>query len=227
MLSVDFDLARLYWRTRCGSTGAWRVIASAHPAGASDRRYVLGPQVMAGDVYGMGRLPLHPHYSYQMIAGQLRHVIWRDYGEWQRDTAEPHEVRFTSLRIDAPLIEHRIVRSDDLGKAVVMPRSCAISATGRDRVPWLLEAPIQHINYRVRGGQTEFQVETGPILVPETLVEPGSAVCLGGFALAYLFLNRPDRADLALLQPVDANGGNRRAYASYTCLTSVEATLLA
>src|SRR5687768_14476304 len=61
---VDFGRAFLSWRLEDGTTGIWRIIASAHQAGSdSADRFVLAPMVMAGNVFGSGRLPKDPPYS--------------------------------------------------------------------------------------------------------------------------------------------------------------------
>ena len=68
---TDFDRAYLAWTTKAGSHGRWRLIASAIPVSGSGRageQFVLAPMVMAGDVYGTGRLPLDPPYSFQIWA---------------------------------------------------------------------------------------------------------------------------------------------------------------
>ena len=66
MTIIDFERACLAWTTKSGSVGRWRVIAAATDA-AGDQ-FVLAPMVMAGDVYGAGRLPLDPPYSFQICA---------------------------------------------------------------------------------------------------------------------------------------------------------------
>src|SRR5205085_10765114 len=79
----DFTRSRLVWTTRAGSNGYWRLIASASLISSSDRtldQYVLAPAVMAGDVYGSGRLLKVPPYSFQIFASRRRHTILRELG---------------------------------------------------------------------------------------------------------------------------------------------------
>src|SRR5688572_9601894 len=107
---VDFARARLAWETKSGSHGLWRVIASAltwPEGGGEPERHLLAPMVMAGDVYGAGRLPLDPAYSYQMIASARSHAIVRDYqdGSPPQDTAVVNSELFTRLDIDAPALK--------------------------------------------------------------------------------------------------------------------------
>lgn len=68
---IDFERAHLTWTTRDGSHGRWRLVASAIARsrnGGWQDRVVLVPMVMAGDVYGTGKLPRDLPYSYQFIA---------------------------------------------------------------------------------------------------------------------------------------------------------------
>ena len=57
MKAIDFSRAQIAWTTHDGSRGLWRVAAAARreDGGAA---WFLAAGVMAGDVYGQGRLPL-------------------------------------------------------------------------------------------------------------------------------------------------------------------------
>jgi hypothetical protein len=73
----------------------------------------------------------------------------------------------------------------------------------RDGVEHLVDFPVLHVNTRQNGKPATFQVETGPVLLPEALIE-NPALVRGGFALAYVFFNRLDRLDLAVCGPAGA-----------------------
>jgi hypothetical protein len=234
---LDFESAKLCWRTQCGSVGRWRIVASAQclDNGARDRageRFVVTAVVMAGDVYGKGRLPLSPAYSFRMMAGPDDHVIWRDYADADRDTTEAHAAQFERVEISAPQVQMQ--RADISAIATGMqawPLVGVITTGDRNSRIWSLEFPIVHINHRRDAGATEFQVETGPILVPEDLVPPGDAVTAGGFTggftLAYAFFNRLDRVDLAVLRRADPGPAIRRTYSGFARLDGVEIAILA
>src|SRR5689334_19590300 len=56
---IDFTRSRLVWTTKAGSNGYWRLIASASLISSTNQtldQFVLAPAVMAGNVYGSGRL---------------------------------------------------------------------------------------------------------------------------------------------------------------------------
>jgi hypothetical protein len=225
---IDFERAHLAWITKAGSHARFRVIASAvgRPPGQDwQERVVLAPLVMAGDVYGAGRLPLDPPYSFQIFASPERHVIVRDFpaGPPKGDSVAANGETFSSLVLHAPALAPRPIAPADLVPdklADIWPMTARVHAQGRDGARWLLDFPVGHLNARETPAPG-FQVETGPVLVPEALVEPGNAMILGGFALAYVFFNRMDRIDLAMFGPC----GQGRAFGHFGRLDDVTIAL--
>jgi len=204
---IDFAHAHLAWTTKAESHARFRLIASAvsRPTGAGwQDRFVLAPLIMAGDVYGGGRLPLDPPYSFQIFASPDRHVIVRDFpgGSPRKDSVAANRETFSSLGIHAPALAEPQSVASDLAPdrlADAWPLTARVHARGRDGTRWLLDFPVVHVNSR-SVPTPALQVETGPVLVPETLVDAGPTI-LGRFALAYVFFNRMDRLDLALFGP--------------------------
>src|SRR5262249_27560959 len=200
---IDFNRARLTWTTRDGSHGCWRIIASAtahQRQGGWQDRVVLAPMVMAGDIYGTGRLLREPPYSYQFIASIREHAIVREYcdGGWSEDTAAGNEGIFSSLDIDVPTLAARQLELSELGADdAIWPLTGRIDISAPD-ARWLIDFPVNHLNSRAALGSSEFQVETGPVLVPPSMADSRDAMIAGGFGLAFLFFNRLDRADLAI-----------------------------
>ena len=230
--TLDFERAQLRWKTHYGSVGAWRVVASVVRQGNTNSRTVLSSTVMAGDVYGIGVLPRTPAYTFQIAADSQSHIIWRDYALAQRDTTERNLRAFEHLDIVAPLRDCSVVTLTDIvSSAATLPMTCRISVVDRDGCPWLLEFPIQHLNSRSRAADTAFQVESGPILVPHTLVEHpevarAEAARVGGFARAYVFFNRLDQLDLALAGNLAGANVGQRGYEHVAHLSGVEIALL-
>lgn len=225
---IDFALASLTWRTKSGIVGRWRLVAAARPTreGAAGQ-VVLAHMVMAGDVFGRGRLLREPAYSFQIFASTRRHVIIREYGVAAAgaDSMAENAETFHSLRIDAPRLTS--ARSVDLGspqaESLPWPLTARIRAIGRAGEAWLLEFPIAHINHRVTSGKAEFQAETGPVLIPDALLPVSDPSPLGGFELAYLFFDRLDRVDLALFRQVWSGRQSARHFARFA---RVEAALV-
>ena len=218
---IDFARARLAWETKSGSHGRWRLIASAliwPEGGGEPERHVLAPMVMAGDVYGAGRLPLDPPYSYQMIASARRHAVIRDYpdGSPGQDTAAANSELFTRLHIDAPALKRKPL---DVTKITPKGVDQAWPLTARIASPdspsrWLVDFPVGHINV-ADGGR--FQVESGPVLLPHAAVGIADASETGGFVLAYVLFNRLDRVDLS----VWGRAATARAFGHFARLTGV------
>jgi hypothetical protein len=226
---IDFHRAYLDWTTTAGSHGRWRVIASAigcSGEGTLHDRFVLTPLIMAGDVYGTGRLPLDPPYSFQFIGSSSRHAIVRDYtGDVRgKDSAGRNSELFSKIDIHAPAsqagrLNPAAVSID--GVTLSWPLSARLRITAEDGGRWLLDFPVNHANVATLENSPKFQIETGPILVPDSLIEPGLASVSGGFALAYVFFNRLDRADLSLFGPSPSGQPQGRAYGIFSRLSGI------
>lgn len=68
----------------------------------------------------------------------------------------------------------------------IWPLRARIDASTLDGELWLIDFPVSQLNSRTVRGAAEFQVETGPVLIPERLA--GSQALAGGFALAFVIL---------------------------------------
>lgn len=227
---VDFERACLAWETKSGSHGRshgrWRLLASTllwPDRQAEPTRHVLAAMVMAGDVYGAGRLPHDPPYSYQMIVSADRHAIVRAYplDGAGRDTAGANSEIFTRLTIHAPALNAErldlaALTTDRIDRA--WPLTARIASPTGSEPRWQADFPVGHINV-AQGGR--FQVETGPILLPGAALEGMSAAAIDGFLLAYAFFNRADGADLLLWQ----RSGAARAYSRFARLDGVSIEL--
>lgn len=212
MKLIDFDRARIAWTTHDGSDGLWRIIAMARRE-ADGEAWYLAPGVMAGDVYGRGRLPLQPSYSFQFIASRDKHVMLReavDAGSFQ-DTVAPHSGTFSKLAIEAPEIDAGLVAPDAAKER--WPLAARISVAEASGARWTLEFPVGHIN--VRDNPPAWQVETGPVIVPCELIDIAGAAKPGGLQLAFAFFSRPDQLDLLAF---GALGSGRRAFQHFARL---------
>ena len=226
MLILDFDRARLSWKTHPGVYGSWRLVASARPDAAeqnSSENFFLAPAVMAGQIFGSERLPMDPPYSYQVFASSERHTILREPadGSKSRHNSDLNEKTFSALEIHAPqidadLIEIRSLREDSLSN--LWPISVRLAArVGPQNDRWILEFPANHISVQ----NSNFQIETGPVLLPAR-IKGYPAGKPGGFVTAYLFFNRLDRAD-ALIR--DSSNNGQRAFNYYARLEDVQIEL--
>jgi hypothetical protein len=223
MQAVDFERARISWITKDGTEGSWRVIATARPQDPADCIY-LAPAVMAGKIFGAERLPLDPPYSYQLIATRQRHAIVReDEVAGNMDSEADHDRTFLAFDIHAPMRPAMRLQMEDLNARVLAqdwPVSVRLSKVSPGGSMWALEFPASHIN--TRSGAV--QVETGPVLVPRDVIDIAGASVIGGCYLAYVFFNRPDRADLLAWGP---GNHSRRGFVRFARLDGIEAEILA
>jgi hypothetical protein len=80
----------------------------------------------------------------------------------------------------------------------------------------VLDFPVNHINIAAIDGKNAFQVETGPILIPHSLISPiPPASVMGGFPMGYVFFNQSDRIDLVLWGPREIDNVAGREFRHY------------
>jgi hypothetical protein len=225
MQVVDFERARISWTTKAGIHGSWRVIATACRQDSEDCIY-LAPAVMAGEIFGAGRLPRDPPYSYQLIATRKRHAIVRE-GEasGNRDNEADHEAIFSSFDIHAPRHAATLMEIRTLDPATVTqlwPISARLKVRGQRGEYWNLEFPVNHVNTRTADAAA-FQVESGPVLIPRDAIDITDASIIGGCYLAYVFLNKTSQVDLLAWGPA---GNFRRSFSHFARIDGIETELL-
>lgn len=192
MQALDFERARIFWTTKAGIKGSWRVVAAACCEG-TDGIY-LAPAVMAGEIFGMGRLPKDPPYSYQLVATQKRHAIIRRGGASEiEDSEADNDTAFSLFDIFAPQRKSSPVDPEAIDQAEIerqWPLSARLTVKGSEL--WILEFPVSHISRRAGA----FQIESGPVLIPQDLVNIPDTSTFCGCYLAYVFLNKPNQIDV-------------------------------
>ena len=219
MEAMDFERSRISWTLKGDDTnGSWRIIASACRQDSTDCIY-LAPAVMAGKIFGTDRLPIEPPFSYQLVATRDRHAMVRE-GEapGHRDSEADHGVTFSSFEIHAPRHAARNLKIGALDSGAVTeqwPLSVRLKACGQRSELWSLEFPLSHISTRA----AEFQMETGPVLIPRDLIEiPGASIAAGCY-LAYIFLSNASQVDLLAFGP----GGNQgRSFGHFARIGGIE-----
>ena len=222
---LDFERSMLFWRTKFGSNGYWRIIASATLADNEGKaeRYVLAAQVMAGDVYGSGRLPLDPPYSFQIYASRNEHVILREpvLGHTLRDSRASNGDVFEAIEVVDRGIRLERVEFDALSDIEnVWPLTVRLSTRTRDgALGCLVDFPVMHANTQQSDLGFRFHIETGPILVPTALFKPSQATV--EFSLAHVLFNQLSRVDLLLWEEHVEKNGRGRAFWNYQRLENV------
>ena len=143
-------------------------------------------------------------------------------GSPKDDSAAENVEIFTAVDLHTPplksdRIDLKRMSTDD----ALWPLTTRLRVTGSNGERWLLDFPVNHINHGRVLGTEMFHVETGPVLVPSTLVDAAGDSARSGFVLAYVFFNRPDRVDLAIWGPTPLGGTTRRAYVHFGRLDDV------
>ncbi|WP_339034765.1 hypothetical protein WHZ78_23575 [Bradyrhizobium symbiodeficiens] len=219
MQALDFERARIFWTTKAGIDGSWRVIAAACRKGA-DGIY-LAPAVMAGEIFGTGRLPRDPPYSYQLVATQKRHAIIRRGGASELEDSEAdNDTAFSLFDIFAPQRESSLIDPEAIDQAKIerrWPLSARLTVKGSEL--WILEFPVSHISSR--GGA--FQIESGPALIPRDLVNIPETSTFCGCYLAYVFLNKPNQVDVLAF---GRNGNFHRQFAKFARIEGIQIEIL-
>ena len=223
-MAVDFERARISWTTKAGVDGYWRIVATACRDGSTDC-IVLAPAVMAGDVFGTGRLPRDPPYMYQLIATRERHAILRagdDFGN--EDTEVANNTIFTALNIHAPQIAARPMRLEEVTSITLeqfWPLSVHLKVRSQTGDLWILQFPVSHVSSQSKPTQL-LQIESGPIIIPQTILHVPGASTIGECYLCYAFLNKTRQVDLLAWGP-SGLAKTRRGFNHFARISIVEA----
>ncbi|UPJ48574.1 hypothetical protein IVB30_36985 [Bradyrhizobium sp. 200] len=224
MEAIDFERARISWTTKAGIDGHWRIAATACRQGSSDC-IVLAPAVMAGDIFGAGRLPRDPPYMYQLVAKRERHAILRE-GASNADTEAANETTFSAFDIHTPPRAARSIPFDELTSTTLVqswPLSVCLKVRSQTGELWTLEFPVNHISTQNTAGPL-FQIESGPMIIPQDILEIPDATRIGGCFLSFVFLNKTDKADLLAWGP-ERSATSHRSFAHFAQISSIEANV--
>lgn len=191
----DFRSSSLTWKTRSGYSGGWRLIATSTRLSADGNnleQFGLAPMVMAGNVAGEGPLGKYPAYSYQILASQDRHVIFRTDASGGRryDTEDDNATLFEHLVVDVRPVEAELLDRTDVQPDLL--RRCGTlvgvieETDGAER--WRLAFPVNHLTFGPPGAGPALHLETGPLAVPSAWFGASNGpVDPVSFQLAFLF----------------------------------------
>ncbi|MGD9497171.1 MAG: hypothetical protein AB7Y46_12810 [Armatimonadota bacterium] len=173
------------------------------PAPEGETRYVLVASCKAEDTYAADALFRLPNYDFCAIFSTEQYCIvraglpltacWRESG-LSRD-------RFEQVRMDLSQVparacaDAREIVETTLGGASAVGRTELLDDDGE--LLARLEYPVKTMN--VNDLRWVYQVDTGPIIVPD--IERQGALEVDRLALAFIAWNRPDRAELIVQAP--------------------------
>lgn len=176
--------------------------------GEQSARYVLLASCKAEDTYADEDLFRAPNYDFSAIFSQKQYQIIRVGLPLDDDWLETglSAERFEEVRIDLAEAPARACESQE---AIVRATLANLPLVGRTellddegRVLARLEYPIKTMN--VNDQRWAFQVDTGPVIVPDPSRQPEQEIEL--FDLAFVAYNRFDRAEFILQRPTPTGG---------------------
>jgi len=215
--AVDFRRSFTHFVTP-GHTNNARIQVEAVCDLADGARYVLVASCKAEDTYAERDLFKQPNYDFCGIFADSRRnraadyclvrvglpvtACWRDVGL----SAERFEdVRIDVAEADAELCgDARAIVEATLANRPLIGRTEMLDDAGE--MVARLEYPIKTMNVNEAeraGGKWIYQVDTGPIIVPDPARQVELAV--EQFDLAFIAWNAPTWADLILLEPTQVN----------------------
>lgn len=188
-------------------------LCTFHPAGAAPVRYALTSPCISETMYAASGLVQQPPSVFGMIASTTEFKMTKEFAGARPDVCEPHRVGetmsthdgkgSTMLKIEIDMVEHPAARKIEtyedireaiLGNRVLNGRTAFTDADGKTRVE--LDYPIRVCNIpHTRRG---WQVDTGPILVPQGA--PGAAISVARLAPAFIVYNAWDWVEVAILR---------------------------
>ncbi|MFP3902727.1 MAG: hypothetical protein ACLFWB_00665 [Armatimonadota bacterium] len=194
--------------------------------------YTLVASCKSEDTYVDENLFKTPNYDFCVIFSEDEyriHRVGRTADAHELDTGSNaqrfHDVRFTNRECEAEKLPDAaaVVKATHDGRIIV----CRTRIEDPDRgFSALLEYPVKTMN--VRSDPAEYQVDTGPVLLPGLW---GETTALEDFRLAYIAYNRPDRAEVVVQEPTPLNPDDpdsvRVMHYSRTHSMSAENTLYA
>lgn len=171
MDSIDFSQSFCTWQlNEQASYGRFSVdalVRTQPPVTATPQTFLLLSEVMAADVYGRGpRLLYDPPFQFAAIFGPDQYRVLRTHAPWdpRQDSMQAHADRFSAVNPQlawAPA--QRITETDALIAATLAPHPLVAHIQLHPGIE--LVFPVRHIN--VQTDTRQFQLETGPILMPD------------------------------------------------------------
>ncbi len=173
------------------------------------QRYVLIAPCRSEWVYAENRLFQIPNREYRNIYSLTEERGMGQKLTWSGEVARGHAVTddFRSLKIDFASYSHSTLleTAADIVAATAANRQLVARTriSDPDRpLDYVLEYPIRTMNFQPK--TNSFQVDTGPLLVPDFKSQQERAI--DRLEMAYVAYNRMDRAEFILRRPTPVPG---------------------
>lgn len=229
MTAIDFSRSYMRWVSTGNSV---RIMIDAactlidDMTNESHTYYLIAP-CRGEETHADGDLIKDPGYEFCGVWGENEVMITRWHWASERDNRQ-HKPKGDILDIRS-FAETRSLADNEAVYAATMESSEPLISrtTVRDDkrgVTAVLEYPIRTINV-VREPVTRFQVDTGPLIIPDFTRDTVHLV--EQFEMAYVVYNRFDEAEFTLRKPVDIGGAMTTDYSEIRILPAKNEVLLA
>ena len=227
---IDFANSYMTWFGAAGGSISRIDIEAActlvDDTGSEDAFYLIAP-CRAEHTHSDGQLIVMPNYDFRGVFGRSEYRIIRTHwvsdpgylgdpgldttGGRVLDEAGLHGGKWDEVRLDIPRFDsfteledqQAVVDATLENRPLVSITELADGATGARAV---LEYPVKTMN--VLRSPVRFQIDTGPIIVPDFASTAELAVAR--FDLAHVVYNQFDRGELILRKPVGVGEGASR-----------------
>lgn len=176
----------------------------ALPEGSSTTYYLIAP-CRAEHMYLEARLFQEPNYEFCGIFSDQDCMLIRTHHASDRDNHElaRNTIRFERVHLAINEVVHAVhlTEPEAIVKATLTNRPLVARTELRDEqtgLTALLEYPVKTMN--VTEEPTRFQVDTGPVIVPDFSAHSGTEI--ERFDMAYVVYHQFDRAEFILRRPV-------------------------
>ncbi|MFC1717135.1 hypothetical protein ACFL6S_25960 [Candidatus Poribacteria bacterium] len=229
MESCDFSRSFITFMTKDRSNNAriqveaWCVVLDKE-TGASENYYLVA-SCKGEDTYGEGCLFLVPGYDFCMVYSAADFMIIRTHANAERDntTVGDNRGHFLDVHFHIEMVDAKVLESNEeivqatLDNRILNGRSEIADESGRYNAT--LEFPIKTMN--VNDINNAYQVDTGPILLPDFTSSKGRMV--ERFQLAFVAYNQEDEAYFVIQEPVPIIEGSSEKVSHYSKVVRMDA----
>ena len=228
---VDFARSTISWDGP--SRGIFRLSSLLtvrdHKGKTEQERIGLGASILAGNMYAKTGLLKQPPYLFQVSGSTERQWIYRTFlyrrsffsrkyrlPTWSKinGSADTYDIRLFKEKFNLEIKEEPaigITRAHEIERYFNLNAFSATLSFWIGDVQYISDFPIEHINLKQE--TQEWQVETGPVLLPQS----GEEKEIAKYLPCFLHFNSFDSVDIFFDYPFGVRGSNARSAVSMPC----------
>ncbi len=179
--------------------------------------YFLVASCKGEDTYGKGNLFLIPSYDFCMIYSMDEFMIIRTHYNAERDntTVGYNRVHFLDVHFNIRMKDANILKYNEEIISATFANHVLNGYTeihdSNGKYHAMIEFPIKTMN--VNNIDNMYQVDTGPILLPDFAIAKHMIEC---FKLAYVAFNRTDEVYFVIQEPTPITEGSNEKVSFYS-----------